>query len=79
LAGPSPAWSLTNTNGTLFGKAAPVGKSTPESPGIYLAHPYTLQVLVPGRVDPDMVQGNGPDSTRDEAVHDPRIELTPRN
>jgi hypothetical protein len=76
-AAPSPAQILVFTN------AAPVSKFAPKPtgahpPGVYLAHPYTMMVLVPGRVDPALIHGESPAPWTDDAVQDRHFKLVPR-
>ena len=64
---------LTNTNPT------PVLKATPKTSQIFVAHPYAIMVLVPGRMDPGLFHGGQLNSGKDDCVEDPHYELVPRN
>jgi hypothetical protein len=74
----TPSAGLTTAWGNTNFEPGPLFIDEPKPPGIYISHPYLMQVMVPGQVDATILHEAAPNPWADDCVQDPHIDLVPR-
>ena len=72
-ANPHPLPALESASRDDF----PVATEHPMTPGVYVTHPYVIAVLVPGGMDPGLVQDSLPDRGTDDLAKSRPLQFEP--